>query len=60
MEKIIWPWVNHTQKEIPGIAPVFEIENFRRELIKACVKCGLGVKTGKSWYQYQGKTRTLL
>src|SRR2546429_6128309 len=27
---------------------------FRRAWIKACVKCGLGEKTGKAWYQYKG------
>jgi len=42
------------KKKFQGIGPVFEIENFRREWIKACVNCGLGVKTDKAWYQYKG------
>ena len=34
--------------------PVFDITNFRREWITACVKVGLGKKTGKGWYAYEG------
>jgi integrase len=30
------------------------VKTFRREWIKAYVKCGLGEKTGKAWYQYKG------
>jgi hypothetical protein len=32
--------------------PVFDMTNFRRELNKACVKVGLGQKTGEEWYKY--------
>ena len=42
------------KKKFKGNGPVFETKNFRREWIKACVKCGLGEKTGKAWYQYKG------
>lgn len=28
--------------------------NFRREWNKACVKVGLGQKTGEEWYKYEG------
>ena len=34
--------------------PVFDTTNFRREWIKACVKLGLGKKTGEEWHQYEG------
>ncbi len=30
--------------------PVFPTTNFRRAWIKACVKLGLGKKTGEKWY----------
>jgi integrase len=36
--------------------PVFDLKNFRREWFKACVKIGLGEKTGPEWYQYKGLT----
>jgi integrase len=42
------------KKKFQGVGPVFEVENFRREWNKACVKCGLGEKTGQAWYQYKG------
>jgi len=42
------------KKKFRGHCTVFETKNFRREWIKACVKCGLGEKTGKAWYQYKG------
>jgi len=42
------------KKKLRGHGTVFETKNFRREWIKACVKCGLGEKTGKAWYQYKG------
>ena len=32
----------------------FEMKNFRREWIKACVRLGFGVKTGPEWYEYEG------
>jgi len=38
--------------------PVFDTTNFRREWIAACVKIGLGKKTGEAWYAYEGLTRT--
>jgi len=44
----------HAKEKIRGHGTVFETKNFRREWIKACVKCGLGEKTGKAWYQYKG------
>lgn len=31
--------------------PVFDLKNFRRAWFKACVKIGLGEKTGSEWYQ---------
>ena len=34
--------------------PVFDLVNFRKEWNKACVKVGLGKKTGKEWYEYAG------
>lgn len=34
--------------------PVFDMTNFRREWNKACVKVGLGQKTGEEWYKYEG------
>ena len=34
--------------------PVFDTRNFRREWIKACVKLGLGKRTGEEWHQYEG------
>jgi integrase len=33
--------------------PVFGTTNFRREWISACVKVGLGTKTGECWYEYE-------
>jgi site-specific recombinase XerD len=42
------------KKKFRGHGTVFEMKNFRRDGIKACVKCGLGEKTGKAWYQYKG------
>ncbi len=42
------------KKKFRGHGTAFETKNFRREWIKACVKCGLGEKTGKAWYQYKG------
>jgi integrase len=42
------------KKKFRGHGTVFETKNFRREWIKACVKCGLGEKTGEAWYQYTG------
>jgi integrase len=36
--------------------PVFAMTNFRREWNRACVKVGLGKKTGAEWYQYEGLT----
>ena len=42
------------KKKFQVDGPVFETKNFRREWIKACVKCGLGAKTGKAWHQYKG------
>lgn len=36
--------------------PVFDTTNFRREWIAACVKIGLGKKTGEAWYAYEGLT----
>jgi integrase len=33
---------------------VFDTTNFRKEWNKACVKLGLGKKTGEEWYQYEG------
>jgi integrase len=42
------------KKKFQGKGPVFETRNFRREWNKACVKCGLGEKTGKAWFQYKG------
>lgn len=33
---------------------MFDTTNFRREWIKACVKLGLGKKTGEKWHQYEG------
>jgi integrase len=42
------------KKKFRGHGTVFATKNFRREWIKACVKCGLGEKTGKAWYQYRG------
>ena len=34
--------------------PVFDTTNFRREWVSACVKVGLGRKTGEGWYEYEG------
>ncbi len=34
--------------------PAFDTTNFRKEWNKACVKVGLGRKTGKEWYKYEG------
>jgi integrase len=34
--------------------PVFDTTSFRREWIRACVKLGLGKKTGEEWHQYEG------
>jgi integrase len=34
--------------------PVFDTTNFRKEWIRACVKVGLGKKTGPEWHQYEG------
>jgi integrase len=34
--------------------PVFDTTNFRKEWNKACVKVGLGKKTEKEWYAYEG------
>jgi len=34
--------------------PVFDTTNFRKEWNKACVKVGLGKKTGEEWYEYEG------
>jgi integrase len=42
------------KKKFRGHGTVFATKNFRREWIKACVKCGLGEKTGRAWYQYKG------
>ena len=42
------------KKKFRGKGPVFETRNFRREWNKACVKCGLGEKTGKEWFRYKG------
>ena len=61
-EAVAFPWivplsdelVAMLKKKFQGIGAVFEIENFQREWIKACVKCGLGVKTGEAWFQYKG------
>lgn len=36
------------KKKFQGVGPVFEVETFRREWIKACVKCEPGVKTGNA------------
>lgn len=33
---------------------VFDTTNFRKEWNKACVKVGLGKKTGEEWYEYEG------
>jgi len=46
--------VGMLKKKFQGNGPVFEIRNFRREWNRACVKCGLGEKTGKAWFQYKG------
>ena len=32
------------------------VKNFRREWFRACVKIGVGEKTGPEWYQYNGLT----
>jgi len=42
------------KKKFRGNGPVFDTKNFRRKWIKARVKCRLGEKTGKAWYQYKG------
>jgi integrase len=44
------------KEEIQTDGPVFDLKNFRREWFKACVKIGLGEKTGPEWYQYKGLT----
>jgi integrase len=44
------------KKEFQTNGPVFDLKNFRREWFKACVKIGLGEKTGPEWYQYKGLT----
>jgi integrase len=41
------------KKKFPGYGTVFPTKNFRREWIKACVKCGLGEKKGKAQHQYR-------
>jgi hypothetical protein len=47
------------KKKFRGHGTVFETKNFRREWIKACVKSGLGEKTGKAWYQYKALSPTI-
>jgi integrase len=42
------------KKKFRGHGAVFTTKNFRRAWIKACVKCGLGEKTGRARYQYRG------
>ena len=42
------------RKKFQGKGPVFETRNFRREWNKECVKCGLGEKTDKAWFEYKG------
>jgi|ERR1700722_370170 len=44
------------KKKFQTHGPVFAVKNFRREWFKACVKIGLGEKTGPEWYQYKGLT----
>ena len=41
-------------KRAPKDAPPFPTTNWRKEWIAACVKVGLGVKTGEQWYKYAG------
>lgn len=56
------PLVLPLSKELTGMlkklfrkyGAVFDTRNFRREWIKACVKLGLGKKTGEEWHQYEG------
>ena len=51
-----WPCSKRSSK-VDG--PVFETKNFRREWIKACVKCGLGAKTGKAWHNTRVLSRMI-
>jgi integrase len=44
------------KKKFQTDGPVFDLKNFLREWFKACVKIGLGEKTGPEWYQYKGLT----
>jgi integrase len=44
------------KKKFQTNGPVFDMKNFRREWFKACVKIGVGEKTGPEWYQYKGLT----
>ncbi len=44
------------KKKFQTNGPVFDMKNFRREWFKACVKIGVGEKTGPGWYQYKGLT----
>jgi integrase len=44
------------KKKFQTDGPVFDLKNFRRAWFKACVKIGLGEKTGPEWYQYKGLT----
>ena len=42
------------RKKFQGTDPVFDTTNFRREWNRACIRTGLGKRTGKQWYQYEG------
>jgi integrase len=46
--------VTMLEKLVPRHGPVFATTNFRREWNRACVKIGVGKKTGEQWYQYEG------
>jgi hypothetical protein len=46
--------VSEILKELPHIGKVFDARNLRKAFQAACVKVGLGVKTGPKVWQYKG------
>ena len=48
--------VARLKKEFQTNGPVFKMKNFRSEWFRACVKIGVGEKTGPEWYWCKGLT----
>lgn len=46
--------VSEILKELPRVGKVFDARNLRKAFQAACVKVGLGVKTGPKVWQYKG------